>query len=219
MLYEVITIQTAPAAAILDPTLVARLATLPEVSEISTLRRVRLDGPEGVIQLRVLHTNARHFEAFQFKQGNVADAWKALQDSDTVIVSEPYAYHHRLSVGDTITLRTDGGMHGFNIVGIYYDYGSDEGRVTMSRRIYERYWRDRAITSVGLYAAHLTDIDDLLTRVQALAGTQEVLIRSNQALRQASLEVFRITSYNVCYTKLLRGCADHWPFLRTQTRT
>ena len=196
-------IQTAPAAAILDPTLVARLATLPEVSEISTLRRVRLDGPGGVIQLRVLHTNARHFEAFQFKQGNVTDAWNALQDSDAVIVSEPYAYHHRLSMGDTIVLRTDQGMHAFAIVGIYYDYGSDEGRVTMSRRTYERYWRDRAITSVGLYTAHLTDIDELLARVRALAGAQDVLIRSNQALRQASLEVFDRTFAITAILRLL----------------
>lgn len=196
-------IQTAPAAATLDPALVARLAALPEVSEISTLRRVRLDGPKGVIQLRVLQTNARHFEAFQFKQGDATDAWKALQDSDAVIVSEPYAYHHRLSVGDTIALRTDDGMHTFSIVGIYYDYGSDEGRVTMSRRIYERYWRDRAITSVGLYAAHLTDIDDMLMRVQAVAGAQEVLIRSNQALRQASLEVFDRTFAITAILRLL----------------
>lgn len=196
-------IETAPAAATLDPALVARLAALPGVSAISTLRRVRLDGPEGVVQLRVLHTTARHFESLQFKRGNVADAWKALQDSDAVIVSEPYAYHHRLRLGDKITLRTDDGVRAFGIVGIYYDYGSDEGRVTISRRTYERYWRDRAITSVGLYAANLTDIDDLLTRVQAAVGAEQVLIRSNRALRRASLEVFDRTFAITAILRLL----------------
>jgi putative ABC transport system permease protein len=196
-------IETTPAAATLDPALVARLATLPGVSTISTLRRVRLDGPEGVVQLRVLHTTARHFKSLQFKRGNVADAWKALQDSDAVIVSEPYAYHHRLRLGDKITLRTDDGVRAFGVVGIYYDYGSDEGRVTISRRIYERYWRDRAITSVALYAAHLTDIDDLLTRVRVAAGGEQVLIRSNRALRRASLEVFDRTFAITAILRLL----------------
>lgn len=196
-------IETAPAAATLDPALVARLAALPGVSATSTLRRVRLDGPDGVIQLRVLHTSARHFQAFQFKQGDVNSAWKALQDNDAVIVSEPYAYHHRLGLGDTISLRTDSGMRGFHIAGIYYDYGSNEGRVTISRRTYERHWRDRAITSMGLYAADLTDIDDLLARARALAGAEEVLIRSNQALRQASLEVFDRTFAITAVLRLL----------------
>jgi putative ABC transport system permease protein len=196
-------IETAPAAATLDPTLVARLAALPGVSAISTLRRVRLDGPGGVVQLRVLHTTARHFEALQFKRGNAREAWKALQDSDAVIVSEPYAYHHRLRLGDKITLRTDDGVRAFGVAGIYYDYGSDEGRVTISRRIYERYWRDRAITSVALYAAHLTDIDDLLTRVRAAAGAEQVLIRSNRALRRASLEVFDRTFAITAILRLL----------------
>jgi putative ABC transport system permease protein len=197
-------IETAPAAATLDPALVARLAALPGVSAISTLRRVRLDGPGGgVVQLRVLHTTARHFEALQFKRGNARDAWKALQDSDAVIVSEPYAYHHRLRLGDKITLRTDDGVRAFGVAGIYYDYGSDEGRVTISRRIYERYWRDRAITSIALYAAHLTDINDLLTRVRAAAGAEQVLIRSNRALRRASLEVFDRTFAITAILRLL----------------
>jgi putative ABC transport system permease protein len=73
----------------------------------------------------------------------------------------------------------------------------------MSRRIYERYRSDRAVTSVGLYAAHLTDIDELLARVQALAGAQDVLIRSNQALRQASLEVFDRTFAITAILRLL----------------
>lgn len=196
-------IETAPAAATLDPALVARLAALPGVSATSTLRRVRLDGPDGAMQLRVLHTSAHYFHAFQFKQGDAGSAWKVFQDGDAVIVSEPYAYHHRLKLGDTIPLRTDSGTRGFSIVGIYYDYGSDEGRVTISRRTYERYWRDRAITSMGLFAADLTDVDDLLTRARALAGTQEVLIRSNQALRQASLEVFDRTFAITAVLRLL----------------
>ncbi|MFQ5936093.1 MAG: FtsX-like permease family protein [Acidiferrobacterales bacterium] len=196
-------IETAPAAPTLDTELVTRLAAAPGVAAVSTGRRVRLDGPDGVTQLFILQTDEKNFGSYQFKEGNTQTAWTALQGSDAVVVSEPYAYRHRLRVGDEIELRTDSGLHPFTVAGIYYDYGSDVGRVTMSRRIYEHYWKDRGITSLGIYASPGTDVSDLLARLHRRAGDHEVMIRSNQALRTASLEVFDRTFAVTAVLRLL----------------
>lgn len=196
-------IETAPSAPVLDRELVARLASLAGVASVSTTRRVRIDDAEGTFQLRVLDTSEQNFARFRFKRGNAKSAWRALQEDEAVIISEPYAYRHRLGLGDTVLLRTDAGAQSFKIAGIYYDYGSDEGRITIARRIYDRHWSDRAITAMGLYAAAGANTEDLLARARAAAGEHEVFIRSNQALRVASVEVFDRTFTITAVLRLL----------------
>ncbi len=119
------------------------------------------------------------------------------------MVSEPYAYRHDVGVGDKIKLRTDNGERAFTVVGVYYDYGSDEGRVTLSRRTYNRHWRDRAITSMGIYARADADVAEIEARLRDVAAGQELHIRSNASLRQASLEVFDRTFAITAVLRLL----------------
>jgi putative ABC transport system permease protein len=196
-------IDTAPSAPVLDRELAAHLASLPGVASISTTRRVRIDGAEGTFQLRVLDISEEHFARFRFKHGSAGSAWQALQEDEAVIVSEPYAYRHRLGLGDMILLRTDSGARSFRVAGIYYDYGSDEGRITIGRRIYDRYWSDRQITAMALYAAAGANTEDLLARARRVAGEHDVFIRSNQALRAASVEVFDRTFTITAVLRLL----------------
>lgn len=196
-------IETAPSAPVLDRQLVKRLASLPGVANVSTARRVRIDGAEGTFQLRVLDTTEQHFARFRFKRGDTRSAWRALQEDEAVIVSEPYAYRHRLDLGDAVLLRTESGVRSFKVAGIYYDYGSDEGRITIARRLYDRHWNDRQITAMALYAATGVNTEDLLNRARAVAGERDVFIRSNQALRVASVEIFDRTFTITAVLRLL----------------
>ncbi len=187
-------VETSPSAATLDRALAGRLAAVPGVAQISTGRRVRLEGEDAVTQLFVVDTDWQRFRRFRFKRGNPEEAWRALQQGDAVLLSEPYAYRHGLQPGDAVRLRTASGDRRFAVAGIYYDYGSDEGRVTMSRPTYERHWNDRAISSIAVSAQPGVDIDALAERLRAAAGEeQELIIRSNRALRAASIEVFERT--------------------------
>ena len=40
---------------------------------------------------------------------------------EAVLVSEPYAYHRRVAVGDSLTLRSDRGPRDYVVAGIYRD--------------------------------------------------------------------------------------------------
>jgi putative ABC transport system permease protein len=108
-----------------------------------------------------------------------------------VLVSEPYATRRDLAVGDKVILRTERGEHAFSVAGIYYDYGSDRGVVTMSRATYDRWWTDGAVTGLGLYLKAGEDsarTADALRR--QLSGAQALLIRPSRVLRDDAFAVF-----------------------------
>jgi putative ABC transport system permease protein len=106
-------------------------------------------------------------------------------------VSEPYANRHGTRAGAAVRLRTDRGEHDFPVGGVFYDYGSSVGVVVMSRQTYDRFWDDRQISGLAIEAAPGADIDVLMAALrERAAGRQEVVVRSNRALRLASLEIF-----------------------------
>ena len=175
----------------LDPAVVARLSAAPGVEAVSTYRRVSVESPSGRVQLVALQLDVGRYASYRFVEGRPEAVWPAFETEPTVIVSEPYAYHHRLRVGGAVRLRTDRGVHDFRVAGIFADYGSDRGLVMMSRRTYEQFWHDRGVSSLGLWLSPDRDGAAMVTSLRRLVGSvQEVEIRSNRSLRQASLEIF-----------------------------
>jgi putative ABC transport system permease protein len=181
---------------------IARLRALPGVAAVGTQRTVRVQSPWGPVQLIVLEERkagggqapalrAQGYRAFALKEGDAATVWRRFGEGEAVLVSEPFAYHRRLRVGDRVRLRTDAGEHEFPIGGIVYDYGSSEGVVMMGRAAYERFWSDRGVSALGVYADDPRGVEALIVALRRAAGPdQDVFIRSNRALREASLEVF-----------------------------
>jgi putative ABC transport system permease protein len=74
---------------------------------------------------------------------------------------------------------------------VFVDYGTDQGVVMVSRRTYEANWDDRGVSSLGLLLVPGADPQAAVESLRVRAGgEQDLLIRSNRALRDASLEVF-----------------------------
>jgi putative ABC transport system permease protein len=127
---------------------------------------------------------------WRFREGDSDTVWRP-GAGDVVIVSEPYANRHGTRAGGTVRLRTDGGDRDFPVAGVFYDYGSSAGVVVMSRQTYNRHWRDRAISGLAIEAAPGVDLDALMSTLrERAAGGPEVVVRSNRALREASLAIF-----------------------------
>jgi putative ABC transport system permease protein len=177
--------------ATLDPDLIARIRAAPGVAAVGTQRTVRVQTPSGAVRLIVLAVAPRGYRAFTLKEGSATTLASVFGDGGGVLVSEPFAYHRRLRVGDHVRLRTEAGERDFPVAGIVYDYGSSEGVVMMGRATFDRFWTDRGISALGVYAADPRAVDALVDTLRRVAGPeQDVLIRSNVALREASLEVF-----------------------------
>jgi putative ABC transport system permease protein len=174
------------------PAVLDRLVTVPGIVGASSFRGAEVESPGGSVQLVALGTE---FETFnrpeRFKEGNPSEIWDGFQRGDTVIVSEPYAFHNGLDVGSSVRLLTAQGERDFRVAGIYFDYSSSKGVVMMSRNAYQSFWNDDGISSVSLYIAPGQDVDALIERLYQVAGDeQELRIRSNLDLREASLEIF-----------------------------
>jgi putative ABC transport system permease protein len=175
----------------LDPGVVERLTAAPGVVGYNTYREATLEAPEGTTRIIALELDPRGEAAFDFKSGGGRRGLGAFRRGEGVFLSEPLAYRRALSVGDEISLATDVGPRSFPVAGIFYDYGSDQGVVMMSRRNYESHWKDRGVTSLGLFVEGGADVDRVVGALRTLAGdTQLLQIRSNRALKSASLEIF-----------------------------
>ena len=178
-------------ATALDPRVLAAVESSPEVAFATTYRRVRVSSSLGPIELGALRTERPAFAAFDFALGDAGEAWSKFQQQGAAIVSEPLAYHHGLRPGSTVTLATDRGRRDFEVAGVYYDYGSDRGVITLSRQTYDRFFDDPQIFSIGIFTRDGVDrrrlIDDLRHRIPD--GAQARFI-ANRELRQASLEIF-----------------------------
>jgi putative ABC transport system permease protein len=171
---------------------VERLATAPGVAGVSTNRTVWVHSPDDPASVRLvaLGIGPRSYRAFHFKEGVPDAVWPAFQAGGAVIVSEPYAYRHRLGVGGRVRLLAAGGMREFPIAGVFYDYASEQGAVLLSRRTYDAFWEDRGVSAIALYAAPGVSVEALIGVLRERAGGSELFIRSNRALREASLQVF-----------------------------
>ena len=174
----------------INPALIDHLSSMQGVASISTGRRIDIMVAGNMTEIHVIDMNADNFRAYRFTSGDADSIWPLFRKGG-VIISEPYAFHHHLSTGDSVTLRTDRGQQSFPVAGIFYDYGSDQGLVTMYRPVYDRYWNDRRVTTLGLYVNQGVNVAALIDTInQAATNVQSILVRSNKTLRAASLQIF-----------------------------
>ena len=176
----------------MDPGVVALLRRVPGVGATTTYRNAEVPSPAGPVRVVALDFGtSRHHSAFHFREGDPARVWPAF-DSGAVLVTEPFAYRRRLHAGSSIALLTDAGLRTFRIAGVFYDYSSEQGVVFMSGRTYRAGWHDPTISSVAVFAGPGVNADSLVARIRrATAGAdQQLLVRSNRGLRDATLVVF-----------------------------
>ena len=180
-----------PGRSPLEPALLEAFAAVEGIAGITRARHLNLETAEGYSELFVAEIPRSSFDGYWFTEGDPENIYQAFQHDDAVIVSEPYAYRHDLQKGDVISLRTAAGERAFQVAGIFIDYGSDQGRITMSRRLYRKYWPEPQTDALGIYLSTEADAEQMVDRLRSTAaGLQQVVIYSNRGLREASLATF-----------------------------
>jgi len=188
----------------LDPASVRAMVSHPAVAERSTYRGREIVDSAGAIRLIAIDLAPRGEAAFDFREGDRAAAVHAFRVGEGVLVSEPLAYRRGLSVGDTLRLPTDGGPRAYPVAGVFYDYGSDQGVVMMSRSAYGASFDDGGVTSLGLFLRPGVDPSEVARELEARAPPGQTLsVRSNAELRRGSLEVFDRTFRVTAVLRLL----------------
>jgi len=176
----------------IEPAVIEAVQRWPGVEKVGRLRAATVDSPYGLVHVAAVD-NAYYAREHTYVATDrpPADVWEAMQ-AGSVVVSEPFANRLKLPQhGGSITLETDDGARVFPVVGIYYDYASSEGIVSMALQTYRQFWHDRDVTALSLRLAPGTDPDAFARDLQdAIAPMQRLLVRPNRALRNDVLVIF-----------------------------
>jgi putative ABC transport system permease protein len=175
----------------LSPDLPARVASSPGVAAVESLRSVVVASPEGEVQLVVVDPRReRSAGLYRFAEGDPGTTWSRVRGG-AVIVSEPFAYRHRVPPhGGAVVLETDHGSHAFPVAGIYYDYAAERGTVLMSRDVYERFWDDRGLSSLAVTVGEGHSPEQVADALRTLLAGSGLRVTANRTLRAQALKVF-----------------------------
>lgn len=181
----------------IEPEALHRIAATPGVERLDPMRAVETawlpsgSGEGGKVRLVALDLSGPSRERFRLKAGDPAAAFAAAARGDAVLVSEPFAYRHRLAPGDHFRLVAPEGERSVPVAGVYYDYGAERGAVLLDLGLYRRLYRDPAVSGVSAQAAPGVEPEELAARLRRVTSDVQLLdIRSQRTLRETSLAVF-----------------------------
>ncbi|MCY4146850.1 MAG: ABC transporter permease [Chloroflexi bacterium] len=120
-----------------------------------------------------------------------AGAHQAALDEGAIMVSESFAYRRGIDQSNNrLVLQTERGAPSFAIFGVYYDYSTDQGNVYMARQVYDRYFDDPFLSSLGVFTQPDVDDAEVIAELRARLAEYDLLVQDNASLRSGALEVF-----------------------------
>ncbi len=179
----------------LDPAVVAMAENFAGIERSVTSRNVDVFAPDlgrPVKAVSVSGDVSNGNRPILWQSAEYDDMWAALAAGDGIIISEPLLRREEIAIPPPpLTLLTADGPMAFPVIAILYDYTSDQGLFWIGDQPYKTLWQDDGISTLALISAEGVDIDALVTEMQtSLTPIQAVEVRSNQALRTTSLEIF-----------------------------
>jgi putative ABC transport system permease protein len=175
----------------LDPAVLPLVEDWPGVERVDLLRTATVESPDGPVSVFGVYNPDFGDRPFLSDDLSSEETWAAMQEG-AVVVSEPYANMVGLPQrGGTVTLYTAEGPREFPVAGIYYDYVTSGGTISMSLDTYRRLWNDEALTALAVRLAPGANADAVTRELgDALAPVQRLFVRPNQALRDEALVIF-----------------------------
>jgi len=175
----------------LAPELLRAAATLPQVRAVGLSRDVEVATEHGEAALKAVSVEGARYRRLQVLDGDEQAAWDALRETAAVLVSEPFAWRHRLARGDRLAVHTDRGERRLEVAGVFRDYGTDRGLLLMGLPAYRSLFADRGVSAIGLVLAPGADAQALRARIERIAGAvRPVRVLDQARIRTASMAVF-----------------------------
>ena len=167
----------------------------PGVRAVSSARHVSIAAPDYP-DLPPVNLLASDFDIagdnrhFKWTTVPVEDHQAALNNG-RVMVSEPFAFRRGIDrENNHITLETERGPQTFEVFGVYFDYSTDQGTVYMARSVYDGFFADDFISSLGIFIEDGADIARVIDDLRRHLRDYDLLVQDNKSLRAGALEVF-----------------------------
>ncbi len=162
------------------------------VADISIARAVTVRAPDypdlPPVNLQAIETDIATDRRFVWNTS--PDYWADLQ-AGAVMVSEPFAFRRGITEQEnTIRLLTDSGVQTFEVIAVFYDYTTDQGRIYMAENVYRSFYDDPFISSIGLFIAQDVPIETVMDNVREALQGYDLGVQANRELRASVFEVF-----------------------------
>jgi putative ABC transport system permease protein len=180
------------------------------VSAVDPYREITVelqDKPSALVS-RDLRLHAQK-SRYLFLHGDSGAILQRTASEKAVIVSEALARSVGLRDGEALRLKTPVGERTFTVMGVFYDYATDGGKVVMDRELYRELWSDNTATVLAVYLQDHADPEIVRQRiVERVAQEGQFLTISNAELRAEILAIFDRTfavTYALELTAVLIG--------------
>lgn len=146
-----------PSGPTLSGALEPRLRSIPGITDISASRMINARIGDTLAVLRTESAGGFARLRYPLLAGNAATVREQFERG-AVLVSDNFAYRHRVSAGDTLTLATPSGAATLPIAAVVLDYTLDIGAIIIERETYRRLWHDDLVNSYRLWLAPDADV-------------------------------------------------------------
>ncbi len=180
--------------------LAEEVATVPGVAAVDTYRHmtIELEGrPVGLVA-RDLLVHAQ-WSRYLFLSGDSSSTLRKTVDEKGVILSEALARRLGLEAQDRLTLATPLGPRTFPVMGVFYDYATDGGKVVMDRGLFHKLWQDETTTVIPLYLSPDAEAEAVEERIEKVVGREgRFAVIRNADIKREILAIFDRT-FTVTY--------------------
>lgn len=163
------------------------------VKSVSSGRSIDTRTSVGNIDMLVIQPHEQSSLGFDLITSESEDPWPQWQSEQTLMISEPLATKHNVQAGDTLQVFTESrGFLPFEIAAVFRDYGSSHGKLLMARQVFDQYWNEPGISSLGVLLENTDDDQSVIEALSSQLSTTErpLIIQSNAAIHAQSLVVF-----------------------------
>jgi putative ABC transport system permease protein len=127
----------------------------------------------------------------KFLPGEDRDAAiRSLMGQNRAAVTQAFANKYNLHVGDKVALPLGNSRPEFTVAGIYFDYASERGFVTIDRAVLLKYVPDAAPTNLAIYLKAGADPATVLRTVRDRTAGLGVQAAANETLRTEAVKIF-----------------------------
>ena len=173
-----------------------RLAGATHVSAVDAYRdvRIELEGRPIALVSRDLALHAAR-SRYLFLEGDSAAILTRAAAGEGAILSEVVANHLHVIRGSQLSISTPVGEKSLPVLGVFYDYATDGGKIVIDRSLYQHWWNDDGVTVFPVYIDPEVDLEQaraalLATLADGTRGNLLPTVISNGELRREILRIF-----------------------------
>ncbi len=172
--------------------LLSKIDAMPEVKAVDGYRsRMILFRDESVeLAGRDLRVHGR-YSKYLFRSGESEAVIQKTIDEGAVLISEVLANRFQLKEGDVLELPSIQGMTAFPVAGVFYDYGTDGGKMVIDRAQLKNHWADQDIDVAAIYLNEPDKADAVRQSLLSQWGEKEGLAFTTQVhFKREIMDIF-----------------------------